>query len=411
MDYRRLFFKRNPAALDRSRTGENVDTSNEAALQESFQQTEYTLQESFQNIGISVSRPLQKRFWNVKAGKRPKNNRHGAVKILFTVAGVSLACLVSVARIPDEYRIVIWIISLALLIMSDSLHFFDRFLAFQSRTIIACLLLIIAAYEFIGMYTGLQLKGLINLAGIIGVGGLILILVLNKSWLAAEQWLMTDAGQTALLTDVDNRATRAWQAAGRRETRSLLYTLGMETTDNALDIIHRPVWLAGYLAGNAVIVKYRQRVESLEAKAKRTVVLEDKLQEMENLREDYKRCYKECAELSRELRSSNKEYEALQAEYNILHSKHEQALACNEELIAELDRLEPAGDRPKKEDGKSDLQKILDLIEKGESQAGASRILGISKAKVSRMLKEAREAGDIPPEHPAFKSNPIIKTA
>lgn len=394
-----------------------IDTSSEIALQTAFQSAGDTLQEDFQKIGIamqrtetdSMQRPFQQRSWNVKSAIRSENNRHSIIKIMGTMISVTAACLITLPEVRAEYRIITWIVSLALMILSDGVHLFDRFLAFQSRAILSGVILLIALYELLKASRGIEVRSLLTLAGLTGIGGLILILVLNRKWLAAEQWLMTEAGQTALLTDVDNSATRAWQAAGRRESRSLLYSLGMETTDNALDIIHRPIWLAGYLSAHEKIAKYKQRLEKLEAQASETERLKAELEEQ---RKECSRYYSELRDIKTELEFANREYTELQKENRKLALRNEQLLINNDELIQELENVSPIAARDtKKHEQQSDLERILDLIAQGESQAGAARIMEISKAKVSRMLKEAREAGQIPEDHPAYESHPIIKSA
>lgn len=395
---RNFFFKGNAQP--------DIDTSTETALQGAFQGTEAALQESFQSIGLSVSKEPLKRCWNVKSTQPATNNRHGLAKITGTASAVALAGLIAFFKVRQEYTFIVWAISLALLILFDGIHFFDRFLAFQSRAILSSVIIMLAGYMFAKIALDAEIDALLILAGITGLGGLILILVLNSKWLAAEQWLMTEAGQTALLTDVDNQATRAWQGFGRRESRSLLYTLGTETTDNALDILYRPVWIAGYISGNERIAKYKQRMERLEAQAAEAERLKAEL--IDQRKEDTA-LYARLREAEQELKYTNMEYSALQKELAKLQTVNEQLLANNNELVDELERLSPRASLQQKEKAdQSELDTILRLIGEGASQASVAKTMNLSKSKVSRILKEARESGKIPEGHPAFESHPVV---
>ena len=377
----------------------------ETALQNAFQRRETTLQGAFQDIGLDVAKKKKKRCWNVKSAQPATNNRHGAAKIAGTCIAAISATAAPFATSAAAWLAIIWLLCLAVLILSDALHFFDRFLSFQARAIVSAWLIIIDIV-LLADVKGMESPALLKLAGITGAGGLILILTLNSKWLAAEQWLMTEAGQTALLTDTDNAAVRAWQSYGRRETRSLLYTLGTETTDNALDIVHRPIWLAGYLSASERIGRYKEKLRKLEARAAQSANLQVEAKEA---KQDADRYYNELREVKTELAFTEKEFTALQKDYNKLAARQEELIRANEELMQALEEAGPAAAKEHREHAQeSNLQRILDLIEQGASQAAAAKALGLSATKVSRMLKEAREAGQIPAGHPAAEARPVI---
>lgn len=382
----------------------------ETALQGAFQRQENALQESFQSIGITVAQDTKQRCWNVKSAGSYKNNRHRALRTAGTAAGLAIATAAPFFTGEPQALFTIWLASLALLLVADGLHFFDRFLAFQSRAILAGAAAILDAYIVYEAITGQTLQALLILAGMTGAGGLLLIIVLNKKWLAAEQWLMTEAGQTALLTDTDNAAVRAWQGYGRRETRSLLYTLGMETTDNALDIVFRPVFIAAWLSGYERTAKYKQRLEKARSAAQEAERLRA---ELDAQRKEDAAIYAKLRDMEQDLKYNNMEYAALQKEFNALQARQADLLAANDELMQALESTDPpAANEHRQAQASGDLQKILDLMARGASQGQAAKALSLSASKVSRMLKDAREAGQIPEGHPAAAARPIIvKTA
>lgn len=377
-------------------------------LKQRFTGVSNTFQEAFQDRSIDVSKRFIKRSWNVRASRKLKNNRLEAVKFICSVLAFLSGLGGTMTDRPAQIQLTIWLISLAALILFDGLHFFDRFFSIQSRAIISASAVCYAAY----VYT--ELETVFQAAGIITGTGLLLIIVLNKKWLSAENWLMTEAGQRALLIDCDNEATRQWQAAGRRETRSMLYSLGLESSDNSLDIIHRPIWLAGYLSAEQKLGRYRERMMKLEARAKEAGSLSGELEES---RAEATRYYQELKQIKSDLAHTEKRADALAKDNEVLANENAELRRANEELCEALkfDQTEDTGADPEGQERgtgvypvKTDLERLLDYIEQGYSQTQAGKLIGVSKATASRMVKEARESGQIPAGHPAAQARPNI---
>lgn len=401
------FFKRSTTPAAQIQPAEE----SEQALKQRFTGVSQTFQEVFQDRNITVSKAFQKRSWNVRASRRGKNNRLEAAK--FT--GTALAFLAGLAGTmtdrPAQIQIAIWLVSVAAMVLLDGLHFFDRYFSLQARAIIAAALVCYAGYVVT------ELETVLHAAGIITGTGLLLIIVLNKKWLSAENWLMSEAGQRALLIDADNAAARSWQSYGRRETRSMLYSLGLESSDNSLDIIHRPIWLDGFLSAEQKLGRYRERLAKVEAQAKEAGRLHE---ELEEARAEATRYYNEMRDYKTELEFTQRENSQIIKDNGALSNENAELRRANAELCEALkydqsDQDEAAGADPRQQEHesgvievKTDLDRLLDYIAQGYSQTHAGKLIGVSKATASRMIREAREAGKIPAGHPAAQTRPII---
>jgi len=373
---------------------------------------------SFDELNISVSKAMKTRAWNVKANTNVKLAWKNIWFYVATIASVIFGFLATLLLESLVLQISVCLIVLAVIISFDVLHFFDRFLAFQSRIALGISLVCI------GISIMTALPSMIVLTVVAVVSTLLLILVLNQKWLAAEQWLLTDAGQKALQLDLDNKATRAWQGFGRRETRSMLCSLGIESTDDALDIVHRPIWLSGYLQSEFKHLQYEKQAQQVEALRNTVTKLKQKIKEND---EEYNKSFEQIRNLKYELQEVKSLYEALNKEHNKLLLRYDEAIMANDELMeifnkesdsikkdsAVLEVAEKADDVvvTLETHESTDLEKLLNLIEEGYSQSKAASIIGISASKASRIIKSAREKGEIPEGHPALKIKPAIAAA
>ena len=403
-----------------------TDPEGEKELQRAFRSVSGRFESTFQDRNIEVSGKFQKRSWNVRASRSFKNNRHGALKFIGTLTAFLAGTAGTLTGQPDRIQLALWLAMISIIVLLDGIHFFDRFFSLQSRLIISASIICAACYVLTAS------DQVLKVTGITAGTGLILIVVLNKKWLSAECWLMTEAGQTALLVDVDNESTRAWQGYGRRETRSMLYSLGLESSDDALDVVHRPVWIAGFLSADKRIGKYKERLSRLEARAQEADNLKARLQEAE---QDAYKTYEELKQLKSSYNYTAKELQDLQRDYDKLASRQAELIQANEELCQALEYSESPSEAQReaqdalqgadneKDAGKqagahrsiyevkTPLQRMLDYMAEGYSQTQAGKMIGVSKATASRMIKEARAAGKIPDGHPAAESRPVIKLA
>lgn len=373
---------------------------------------------SFDELNISVSKAMKTRAWNVKANTNVKLAWKNIWFYVANIIAITLGFLSTLFLKSTILQISIWFMVLSVIVIFDVLHFFDRFLAFQSRVALGISLI------FIGISIMTMLKSIIVLTIMVIVTTSLLIYVLNSKWLAAEQWLLTDVGQKALQLDLDNKATRAWQGFGRRETRSMLCSLGIESTDDALDIVHRPIWLAGYSQSEIRHLQYEKQTQQIELLRNTIAQLKQKIKTND---EEYNKSFEQIRNLKYELQDIKNLYEELNKEHNKLLLRYDEAIMANDELMEIFNK---ESDSIKKDSAvvevtektddvvvaletheSTDLEKLLNLIEEGYSQSKAASIIGISASKASRIIKSAKEKGEIPEGHPVFNIKPAVAAA
>lgn len=427
------------AFLHRTRSFKGYDiqlpTSTETAqeLKTVVDKVGNSLRDTFADMNVSIAKKNKKsRAWNVKANTA-KTCIVGYYNVTFTLLAIACGVFSTYALESIRLQISVWLIASAVIIPFDVLHFFDRFLAIQSRIATGLALLAVSIFIMTGFEAALKI------AIITITTAIFLIAVLNNKWLAAEQWLLTDAGQKALQLDLENSATRAWQGFGRRETRSMLCALGIESTDDALDIVHRPIWLSGFLQSEYKVAHYEAQAEKVNALK---ALVKKQKEEIENINADFDSSFTQIRDLKYELHDVQNQYSELCKEYDELNKCYSNLVAENEELTRSLEKCqrEKAETKEIEENTavtenadinsnvvevpthddvvvtletheQTELEQLLDLIEQGYSQSKAGEMLGMSKAKASRIIKNARENGEIPEGHPALKIRPAVAAA
>lgn len=389
------------------------------------------IRDTFDDMNVSIAKKSKKsRSWNIKANATADTFNIGFYGVVLTVTALLCGVIATYTLESLRLQIAVWIIASAIVVPFDVLHFFDRFLSMQSRVAVSLSLL------SIGIFIMTEIESAMQIAIITVITSVFLIAVLNNKWLAAEQWLLTDAGQKALQLDLENKATKAWQGYGRRETRSMLCSLGIESTDDALDIVHRPIWLSGYLQSEYKVSHYEAQAEKVNELKE---IIKKQKEEIDILNKDYDESFAKVRDLKYEVQdlqtqysSLSREYKNLSKEYNLLNGHYNELLAENDMLSAMLESSkeeEPIENSssiievPVCEDTNDDvvvtlethepteLEQLLDLIEQGYSQSKAGEMLGMSKSKASKMIKNARENGEIPEGHPALKIKPAVAAA
>lgn len=348
-----------------------------------FQKRSKAFQDRSAERSNSRSSPFQNRSWNEKAQRTAQNNRHVPTKI-----GVNLVCMAccfteTLAEMPWKFQVESYLGWVAVFLITDPLDMLGRFLAPQSQKLLA----LIAGLAIMVLIQPVQ--PFIGIVGIIASGSVTAIWLCNQTWLASYNWLMSAAVQEALLIDVDNKATQVWQAHGRRETRTLLHELGFQATDDVLDILHRPVYIAGYLNGYKKTAKYNKRLEDALRAAdqgqeyKRQCALLKK--EAQGIEEDLK----SMELLLQEETARSNHWEEL---YKQADKENQQLKLINEELVAELPDPEAMAEhtiqiRQQEDDAVKDT--VLAALAKGMSYADAGKLAGVSKTTAYRIKKEA----------------------
>lgn len=364
-------------------------TGNQEAVPEAFQQRSRSVFRPFQQRSRPVPKSYLARDWNEKAQRNAKNNRYVPEKIIVNLI-LLIGCFTeTLMEFPPLYQIVSYLLLFAVFMASDPLDALTRVLAPQTRCITglsACMVIVVIIKPY---------RPLIMIVITMIVSGLVAIRIFNRSWLASYNWLMSAEVQNALLIDTDNRATKAWQAHGRRETRTLLHELGHPATDDVLDIIHRPIYIAGYLNGYEKTAKHNQKIEKLENTAQKYKDATDNLTEqLKAIRKENQSLMAEQKELQARCTEAEQQGTHWYKLYQSEHKLAEQLEAANTELLNAIDS--PADQVEQKSNLKEIKsqtleEKVLSALAAGASYAEAGKLAGCSKSKAYRIHKDATE--------------------
>lgn len=187
----------------------------------------------------------------------------------------------------------------------------------------------------------------------------------------------------------------AWQAHGRRETRTLLYELGYEATDDLLDILHRPVYLAGYLNGYEKTVKYKSRLEAAEAAAEQGKEYRKQLQELQKVEHGKTAEILEVKQLLQEEKANSIYWRKL---YQQEAKENQQLREINNELVQSLPEPEEIvkhTEQIEQQENQSVEEKVMAALETGMSYAEAGKLAGVSKSTAYRIKQQAEQDNNI----------------
>ena len=344
---------------------------------------------SFQDRSTGCSRPFrepfQNRSWNEKAARNAENERHVLAKKMANAVLLASCFTATITEQPWNVQACYYLSALAMFLATDPFDAMNRFLAPQSRNIMAVMasmvILVVLCPE----------KPIITIVGLLATAGVTAIKVMNASWLASYNWLMSAEAQKALRIDPDDTAARAWQAHGRRETRTLLYEMGFDAYDNILDILHRPVYLCGYLNGFQKTVNYEKQLQEARAAADLGKEYQEKCEQLQQANE------KLIAEL-REIRQGLQESECAAAYWQKMYQQEEKRnrklQEANEILVSGLPDPAEAMEQKEKIQQLKELsieEKVLAALEAGMSLSDAGKAAGVSKTTAYRIKHEAEQ--------------------
>jgi len=339
-------------------------------------------QESYSDRFTPVSDPFQKQEWNIGAARNNAKRRHGGLKFLITL-GTFLSVSVATLILHNSLHIACaWLAAMAIVVAVDGFRLFERFLALPSRVIIAAIATMIAVcLEFPG-------RDIATLTVIVIILGIAMVKTLNTKWLGAEIWMISDTAQAAMHADADNEACRAWQADGKRSTRWMLAQMNLPCNDDALDVIHRAVWLAGWLAADK---RLRAREGTLERIKSQAMSYQSTAKRLQAELEDVKN---ELAQYKDAETHNNSDNSMLTWQLNQLRTRVEEQDAWLNKLREENEQLRQgvyAEQASLDERGKALL--IAKYMKSGDSQNEAGRKLGLAQSSTYRLIKKARENG------------------
>lgn len=336
------------------------------------------VREPVREVSGSVRKTVRRRLWTAKAARNAQNKR--TVPLWKQVIALS-ALIVSLASTltgqEAKIQVIAYLVFGAVFCLLDPIGCLTRLLAPQS----CCLLAIDQVLIVVGIIR--PMKGYVIVACMLITGSLTAIRFLNYEWLAAYNWLMSKAVQTALLVDVENRATKAWQAHGRRETRTLLHELGYRADDSILDMLHRPVYLTGYLNGYEKTTKIKSRIEALENKADKYIqVSKDLKTENQKLKNEISSMKEVEDELRSQLSESEYMQKKLQQMYAESQAENRRLRIANEELLQGV----PEPDEMSEE--LSEEEQIRKMLNQGMSIRKIAEILQIPKNRVEKVKQQ-----------------------
>ena len=295
---------------------------------------------------------------------------------------ISLSALVvslvsTLTEQEPKVQVIAYLVFGAVFCLLDPIGCLTRLLAPQSR----CLLAIDQILIVVGIIQ--PMRGYVIVACMLITGSLTAIRFLNYEWLASYNWLMSAAVQEALLIDVENKATRAWSAHGRRETRTLLHELGYRADDGVLDMLHRPVYLCGFLNGFQKTAKVKSRIEALENKADKYIQLSKDLKaENQKLKNEISSMKEVEAELRAQLSESEYTYNNIQELYAASQHENRRLRAANAELLQGIP--EPS-EMPEE---LSEEEQIRRLLAQNMSIRKIADVLQIPKNRVEKVKQQ-----------------------
>ena len=315
----------------------------------------------------------QKRLWTVKAQRNGTKKRYVSFKTAALVVTLSLCTIYTITKHNITVQVSLWLLALSVLTVTDPIDILGRFLAQQSRILIAI------------MFFSLSLTATVKNADttIITICysllAAALIYLKNKTWLAAYNWLASAEVQKILHIDPDNISAKSWQAHGRRECRTMLYELGYSTNDEVLDIFHKPIYLLGYLHGVKKNKDISCTLEELESLKTQNTALE---KENKELKQENKEVIREL-NITKDARSDNAAY--WRSKITSLEKENKMLKAANEELVNSME--EPETNIVMYPTKKTEDEIVNDLLQQGFSYRQIAEEIGCSKSKVANIVK------------------------
>lgn len=173
---------------------------------------------------------------------------------VLSLTAVVVACGLTVCNSPGAYQAIAYLISIAGLILLDPFRAITKFLAPQTRVLLAIdfLMIVPAIVSRNSRYIGV-ITVLIILSGV-------LIRLMNKSWLYLFNWFMSDSARKAVTKNPDGKGYQSWINSGKREARVILSECGYSFTEKILDSYGLSLYLCGFYAAYRKNTKLKNSV-------------------------------------------------------------------------------------------------------------------------------------------------------
>ena len=344
---------------------------------------------SYRSFECSPYRSLwrNERSWNEKVAEMTAKKRYMTIKRVINILLLIICFALTLLEQPYKIQASGYLVTLAVFLVTDPIVALDIFLAPQTRRILAvmCVLATAAIWK--------TERDILIVVGVLAVFGLFLIKKLNVSWLANYNWLLSDEVEDVLMMDADHISVMAWQAHGKRATRTLLYKLGLDIggrdqSEEILDVLHKPVYLLGYIYGAEKVLKYHELEDELEKVDAEVVELKE---EIKMLHSEKKRLEEEL-EISKEsvteLDSTADYWRKLFQEERKNCERLEQA---NKDILESVPSEEVLKERMEALKNSTLEERVMMAINEGMSYQKAADYAGCSKTKVANIVKAMKE--------------------
>lgn len=314
----------------------------------------------------------EKRSWNEKAARNAEIERPVLTKKITSLIVLGICFLMTLTEQHWKLQAACYLAALGIFFGMDPLNMMNRFLAPQSRSILVLL-------SIIGIIAVIRPEKTFVFAGLVIVSGLVAIKEMNISWLAAYNWQMSAEVQKALRIDPEHTAVLAWQAHGKREARTMLYELGYDTDDVILDVLHKPIYLCGYLNGFKKAANYEKQLQEVQEMTKQIEEYKKQCEELKGI--DQERAA-ELLELNKRISTAEEQVDYWRKLYKKEKELNEKIIAVNDELV---NTIPDPGELLEQKEQVTQIkeqsleERVLEALEAGMSYAEAGKFAGCSK--------------------------------
>lgn len=330
-------------------------------------------------------------LWTAKASTERIENRYGAKKAAAFITISVLAVAGTILHLAFIIQAVLYLMWAAVFFLVDPLRMWGRFLALPTRIFIS------AAIGTVVLLFCRPANDTLFLSIVTIAVAFLNTKYLNRKWITCENWCMSKRAQKAMRFDPEDTGGRSWQADGRREARSLLYEMGLEATEDILDIYGLPLYRLGYCSGlkkQGQLNADREKLESFREQHN------DDTRKIRQLQEQIV-IYEEEEEKTRGLIFAANTYQSQIAE---LKAKIKQLEAANKELVEDLPeddqaeepdnilRFEHQEQPERQQNGalaEKDIERIQELKAEGYSYGAIAKAVGCSKSTACKYCKLA----------------------
>lgn len=324
------------------------------------------------NVDINVKKlviPYENRW---KSSRNPFTERSRADFLRGLVGWGILAgsLYTTCVGMPLKIQLICYTSSASILMLIDPIKIFRCMLAKASRGIISFL------FSVLVLCLIYSTPNTWKVFLVLLVLGCVSIYFKNDDWCKAESWNFSKEVEHALVMDSENKCYKSWQANGKANVKTLLYSLGVSVSESDLDVFMKSVYFVGFLNSLEYQKKYLQDEHQQEQ-----VYLKAFQKENEELINDYN----DLCDMYEEEQNKNKE---LIKKYNQLVMYAKKLKEQQEQQVKEVPAPAPAKENVIIE-GITNEQyyQVIQMLDSGEySQNQIEKITGISRHYIRKCI-------------------------